>query len=544
MVYNPANDFVSISRLVAGAIHRAELPGLDFVIAALNRAGILNISLSATAPVANQSTTAWLQLASPSYSAEGSFQLWNGAAYVPATMRLLLEMLAQAEKVAASTIAISALLDTLSTTQGAIVARGASSWQAIAAGTNGFILTSNGPGTLPTWQAPGSTGVSSFNTRTGAVVLLAADVTGVGGALLASPNFTGTPTAPTNATATDSTTQLATDAFVQNAIAAKALRYDASQGLTAPQEAQARANAGAAAVVPPNGRLTLQTGTPVMTTNQTAKNTIFWTPYLGNQVPVYDGTNWSSVRSAEISVLTTDTTKNPAAIGVNKVNDWFLWSDAGTLRLSHGPDWTSSTVRSAGTALVLVDGIWMNNVAITNACGAQRGVYVGTTKSNGTSTLDWQFGAAGAPATPSLFNVWNMYNRVNVSAFSQDTTATWTYTSATPRGWNGSGAVAHAFVSGLAEDSIVTYSHLRVSFGNAAASFTNGFNLDTGTAFTAPQFSLGVGAIAGNQQVLVAANELQPQLGFHTVFAMEAGDGTNACTLVGGNSTFQFASRM
>jgi len=62
-------------------------------------------------------------------------------------------------------------------------------------------------------------GVSSFNTRTGAVTLAAADITGAGGALLASPALTGTPTAPTAAVGT-STTQLATTAFVQAAIAA------------------------------------------------------------------------------------------------------------------------------------------------------------------------------------------------------------------------------------------------------------------------------------------------------------------------------------
>ena len=59
--------------------------------------------------------------------------------------------------------------------------------------------------------------VTSFNTRDGAVTFQASDITGVGGALLASPAFTGTPTAPT-ASAGTSTTQLATTAFVANAI--------------------------------------------------------------------------------------------------------------------------------------------------------------------------------------------------------------------------------------------------------------------------------------------------------------------------------------
>jgi hypothetical protein len=62
-------------------------------------------------------------------------------------------------------------------------------------------------------------GVSSFNTRTGAVVLTTADVTGVGGAPIASPTFTGVPLAPTAAPATN-TTQIATTAYVTAAVAA------------------------------------------------------------------------------------------------------------------------------------------------------------------------------------------------------------------------------------------------------------------------------------------------------------------------------------
>jgi hypothetical protein len=65
--------------------------------------------------------------------------------------------------------------------------------------------------------AAGTAGVASFNSRTGAVTLLVADISAVGGALLASPAFTGVPTAPTATTAT-STTQLATTAFVHAAL--------------------------------------------------------------------------------------------------------------------------------------------------------------------------------------------------------------------------------------------------------------------------------------------------------------------------------------
>jgi hypothetical protein len=61
--------------------------------------------------------------------------------------------------------------------------------------------------------------VTSFNSRTGAITLIANDISGAGGALLASPALTGTPTAPTAAPAT-SNTQLATTAFVNAALAA------------------------------------------------------------------------------------------------------------------------------------------------------------------------------------------------------------------------------------------------------------------------------------------------------------------------------------
>jgi hypothetical protein len=64
--------------------------------------------------------------------------------------------------------------------------------------------------------------VTSFNTRTGAITLLASDLTAVGGALLASPSFTGAPHAPTPPAASNDTT-IATTAFVGAAVAAGAV---------------------------------------------------------------------------------------------------------------------------------------------------------------------------------------------------------------------------------------------------------------------------------------------------------------------------------
>ncbi len=64
--------------------------------------------------------------------------------------------------------------------------------------------------------------VAAFNGRTGNVSLTSADLTNVGGALLASPAFTGTPTAPTPALSTNNTT-IATTAFVKSVVGTRTL---------------------------------------------------------------------------------------------------------------------------------------------------------------------------------------------------------------------------------------------------------------------------------------------------------------------------------
>jgi hypothetical protein len=60
---------------------------------------------------------------------------------------------------------------------------------------------------------------------------------------LASPTFTGDPKAPT-VSASDNDTTIATTAFTQSAINAKAVRYDVAQSLTTGQKTQAQTNIG------------------------------------------------------------------------------------------------------------------------------------------------------------------------------------------------------------------------------------------------------------------------------------------------------------
>jgi hypothetical protein len=47
------------------------------------------------------------------------------------------------------------LLDEIGATEGDMLVRGATEWEALAAGTDDYVLTSNGPGTVPSWQPSG-----------------------------------------------------------------------------------------------------------------------------------------------------------------------------------------------------------------------------------------------------------------------------------------------------------------------------------------------------------------------------------------------------
>lgn len=137
--------------------------------------------------------------------------------------------------------------------------------------------------------AANTTGVTTFNTRSGAVTLLAADITAAGGALLASPALTGTPTGPT-ATAGTSTTQLATTAFVQAAVGAGAVTsFNSRTGAVTLQANDVSAVGGALLASPTfTGVPAGPTATAGTSTTQLA-TTQFVTTAVGAYLPLAGG---------------------------------------------------------------------------------------------------------------------------------------------------------------------------------------------------------------------------------------------------------------
>jgi hypothetical protein len=245
-------------------------------------------------------------------------------------------------------------------------------------------------------------------------------------------------------------------------------------------------------------------------------------------VPIYDGTNMVPTVFAEISQATTDSTKSPAAVAASKYYDLFVWNDSGTVRCTRGPAWTNSTTR--GYTLTVVSGISLNTSSITNGPAASRGTWVGTITSNGSSTIDYIFGAAASGGTAAFFGVWNAYNRVPTPTTVTDNGVFYNaYTSATPRQARASAGNQISYVMGAAEDGVIVSISARMTTTNVSGSLGDvGIGVNTTSAFsfmpcrgyaaTATNYILN-----GSQTVHVA-----PALGLTVISRNEAADGTNA----------------
>lgn len=293
----------------------------------------------------------------------------------------------------------------------------------------------------------------------------------------------------------------------------------------------------------PQGRLTLATGVPVMISAQTGKTLVYYSPYSGNLIPIYDGTDVVATVFAEVSNdLTASSTGNagPAAATTNSNYDLFVWNDSGTVRLTRGAPWTSDTARGTGAGtseLQRVNGIWTNKVAITNGPGANAGTYVGTIRTDGSSQANWQPGAVAANGTAALLNVWNAYSRIEMRGLVGDTTDSWTYTTATVRSANASATMRVSFLQGLQEDFFNgSYQTSAANTGSGLAAAVAGIGYDATNAFTG-RFPLGASAnVAGTGIAVSLGGDTSVQtLGFHFMQACEYSGATGTTTWYGDN---------
>ena len=283
--------------------------------------------------------------------------------------------------------------------------------------------------------------------------------------------------------------------------------------------------------VTPQGRLTLTSATPVLTGAVTGATAVLYTPYQGNQFPVWNGVSFVSQAFTEFSQALSDTTLSPAAAVAASVYDIFGWynSNTSTMTFSRGPAWTNTTTR--GYSLSRVQGVLVNASTIFNGPAAGYGVYVGTIATDaGGATVTWNRGSAASGGGAATLNIWNMYNRLTVGAQVVDSRATYTYGSATPRQARASTGNQVNFVLGQVEDAISAHYQNNWKAASAFGSVYNGLGLDSTSAYSSG-LSVVIQAFTANAvgaDVLSAV--FSPAVGTLYIAALEATDGTYTFT--------------
>ena len=272
----------------------------------------------------------------------------------------------------------------------------------------------------------------------------------------------------------------------------------------------------------PGGRLCLATATPVHVADAANSTDLFYALYKHDLMPIFDGTSWDAFRFTELSIAMA-ASANWAA---NSNYDCFVINDAGTLRLATGTVWTNDTTRSADT-IARLNGRWVNSTTHTMRYGAastvsvtaNRGTYVGTMRTTGsTGTTTWEVGGTATNGDPGFFYIWNAYNRVFIQSQSRDSTASWTYSTATWRSTNNSTTNRCTFIRGLNEDAILAQMVFSTAPG-ATGSYV-GIGLDiTGTP--GPLIATQLVYIADQAKSQAAIYTGFPGLGLHFLQEME-----------------------
>ena len=259
-------------------------------------------------------------------------------------------------------------------------------------------------------------------------------------------------------------------------------------------------------------RLTLESGVPVSTTDQTAKTSVFVTPVDGGQCAFYDGTaTWTEIAGTEQTISVPATTSTIYDVWC-RLNGNALACDTTA--------WTNDTTRA--TALTTQSGVRVKTGDTTRR-------YIGTFR---TTTVSGQTEDSAAKRY-----VWSYYNRVVRGLRVADATASWTYTTATWRQANAAAANQLDLVVGIAEDTLDVTVTTATSNGTAAWA-----NVGIGEDSTSAPVSGATGSVqnfgaASFVFQLSASLSKAPAVGRHTYVWLEASQAAGTTTFYGTNST-------
>jgi hypothetical protein len=311
------------------------------------------------------------------------------------------------------------------------------------------------------------------------------------------------------------------------------------------------ASTAAAVVPPPAGYLTLTSGTPVTNTDVTAATSIYYTPYTGNLVPIYNGSSFVPTVFTELTL-----TLSSSHVASN-IYDVFVFNNSGVVTLVTGPTWSAGTAGSitagacargtgaGGTALSRINGLLTNSVQITGRNGATTytissglATYLGSIYMDGTNGQISNYVSWG---NTRKWGVWNAYNRQQLQ-IKGGQAGSWSYAVSAWRQANGNSLSSVYIFSGLAEEAfdLTAYAEVSSSFSGGAVAGTGGGAVSIGMNNSTPlgstnqnQFSnSGAAAAAAFSTAygLTAKHSQPPILGINQVLLLENGLGATALT--------------
>jgi hypothetical protein len=262
------------------------------------------------------------------------------------------------------------------------------------------------------------------------------------------------------------------------------------------------------------GRLTLESGVPVSTSDQTGKTTIYWTPYKGSTIALYSGSAWSGLQVAETSLALGTLTSG-------KNYDVFGYSNSGTFTLELSAAWTSDTARN--DALALQDGVRVKSADHTRR-------YLGTFRTTSTTTTE---------SSLAKRFLWNEYNQVPLPMKNVDeTTDSWNYTTATYRQANANSANQLDYVTGDASTLVEAEVYALVA-NTTAASVNAGVGVDSTSTNSAQRRGSNTPAVTNAVAYTGALYKGYPGLGRHFLAWLEYSTATGTTTWFGDAAGFQ-----
>jgi len=303
------------------------------------------------------------------------------------------------------------------------------------------------------------------------------------------------------------------------------------------------ASASTPAVPAPQGRLTLTSATPVLAADVVSATAVYYTPSIGNLVPIYNGASMTPTEFSELTLTLS------ASHAINTIYDVFVFSNSGALTLATGPAWNTSTAGSGArgsgastTQLTRIKGLYVNAVAMTGrngattyAIGANAATYLGSIFIDGVAG---QVTCHVAYGQSRKWGVWNAYNRAPITLQMGDATATWAYSTATIRQSRADATNTVAVFTGLPEEEVAIHAVQSVLLGaGALVGATTGIGLNSTTTFSGKTGKI-INTVAGANQAYyvdtVASYFLVPTIGINNINYLELGSGTATTTFNGG----------